>query len=659
MIKITLPDNSIKEFNEDRINGLDIAKSISEGLARQVIAMKVNGELTDLIHEITSDSKVELITPKSKESLEILRHTTAHIFAQALLRKFPNAKITIGPVIENGFYYDVDEDSLTNEDLPKIEEEMQKIIKENFEIKIEYKTKEEALDYFKNNEYKREIIESIFNNEELNKLNSDEENEIGLEGNKLKFYKQGEFLDICKGPHLPRTGLVKAFKLEKITKAYWRADANNKQLNRIYGTAFWKKSEMEEYYNMLEEAKKRDHRILGKKLDLFMFHEYSAGSPFFLPKGFKIWSRLQNFIREQYRKYDYKEVMTPNMFNKKLWEISGHWEHYKDDMFILNVEDQEFSLKPMNCPSHCLIFKNDFKSYKDLPLRIADFGALHRNELSGALSGLTRVRKFCQDDAHIFCAQDQIEDEIKKLLELVDYVYKDVFNMSYDIELSTRPEGSIGSDEIWEMAESSLAKALKNNGKYFEICEGDGAFYGPKIDFRIKDSLGRIHQTATIQLDFNLPERFDLKYETERNGLQRPVMIHRAILGSVERFMAIMIENFAGKFPLWLSPNQIKIINVADRHINYCNKIKEILFNEGFDVSVDYSNEGVGKKIALAREKEMPNYTLVLGDKDVENNTISVRTRKFENGRNEEFTTTLEEFILRLKKERDTKEIYY
>jgi threonyl-tRNA synthetase len=655
MIKIKFPDGTIKEFDKG-ISILDIAKSISEGLAKIAIAGKVNGKLVDLSYKIEFDSNIEIITPKSKESLEILRHTTAHVFAQALLRLHNKALITIGPATENGFYYDIDfYKDLTDEDLKEIENEMKKIIKEDLTIEINYKTKNDALNFFKDNPYKQEIINSISSNN----LTQEEKTQIDVEGDKFKFYKQGEFEDLCKGPHLPRTGLIKAFKLEKITKAYWRGDSNNKQLYRIYGTAFWKKSDMDKYYEMLEEAKKRDHRILGKKLDLFMFHEYSPGSAFFLPKGFVIYKKLQEFIREQYLKYNYKEVMTPNMFSKKLWEISGHWEHYKDDMFILNIDNQEFSLKPMNCPSHCLIFKNDFKSYKELPLRIADFGALHRNELSGALSGLTRVRKFCQDDAHIFCSINDVQKEIKNLLELIDYVYSKVFNMTYDIELSTRPDGSIGSDEIWELAETSLANALKENGKKYEICEGDGAFYGPKIDFRIKDCLGRIHQTATIQLDFNLPERFDLKYESENDGLQRPVMIHRAILGSVERFMAILIENFAGKFPLWLSPNQIKIINVADRHIDYCNKIAEKLKEKDFIVSTDYSNEGVGKKIALAREKEMPNYMIIIGDKDIENNTISVRTRKFEKGKNEEFTTSLNEFLERIEKERDNREIYY
>ncbi len=648
MVKIRFPDGNEKVY-ESQVSAKQISESISEGLARQAIAAKANGKLIDLNTTITTDSDIEIITQKSKESLNILRHTTAHIFAQALLRLYPKAKITIGPAIENGFYYDVDLEELKDDDLPKIENEMKKIIKEDYQISFLTKTKEEAINFFKNNQYKQEIIQAIF---EGNLKEEEKEEGSTEEDGKLKFYTQGEFTDLCTGPHLPRTGLVKAFKLEKITKAYWRGDNNNKQLNRIYGTAFWKSSEMEEYYKMLEEAKKRDHRIIGKQMGLFMNHEYAPGMAFFLPNGFIIYRELQNFIREQYRKQDYKEVMTPNMFNKKLWETSGHWEHYKDDMYILDIEGVEFSLKPMNCPSHCLIFRNEFKSYKDLPLRIADFGALHRNELSGTLSGLTRVRKFCQDDAHVFCTLEQIEDEIDKLIQLVDYVYKDTFQMTYEIELSTRPEGSLGTDEMWEKAEKSLATAIKRNGKEYKICEGDGAFYGPKIDFRIRDCINRIHQTATIQLDFNLPERFELKYETTEGKPQRPVMIHRAILGSVERFMAVMIEHFAGKFPLWLAPVQIEIINVADRHVDYCNKVYDKLFSEGFRVEKNYEAMTVSNKIRLSFEKNKPNYMIIIGDEDIKNNSISFRDRK-----NKTTTMNIEEFISNIKKERENREI--
>ncbi|NQZ84505.1 MAG: threonine--tRNA ligase [Nanoarchaeales archaeon] len=654
MVKITLPDGNIKEF-ENSTNALEIARSISEGLARMCVAAKINGVLSDLTTTIEDDCEIELLTPKNVESLEILRHTTAHVFAQAMGRVFPNAKITIGPAIEGGFYYDVDCDELVESDLPKIEAEMQKIIKENLDVKKSFKSKSEALEFFKDNEYKTEIIESL----SAGTLSEEEKGEGSVIGDEFQFYGQGDFSDLCRGPHLPRTGLIKAFKLEKITKAYWRGNTENKQLNRVYGTAFWKKSELIEHFEMLQEAKKRDHRIIGKKMDLFMTHEYAPGMTFFLPKGFQVYRTLQNFIRDLYKKYEFKEVMTPNMFNKKLWETSGHWEHYKDDMFVFDVEGQEFSLKPMNCPSHCLIFKNDFRSYKELPMRIADFGALHRNELSGALSGMTRVRKFCQDDAHIFCTMAQVEDEIAKCLEFVDYVYNDVFKMDYEIELSTRPEKRVGSEEVWDKAEKSLAAALDKTGKKYEICEGDGAFYGPKIDFRIRDCLKRVWQTATIQLDFNLPDRFDLKFQNENSTEEQPVMIHRAVLGSLERFMAVMIENFAGKFPLWLAPNQVEIINVADRHQDYCNEIKTKLVESGFRVETNFDNLGVGKKIAIARDERKPNYTLVLGDENIKEGNVSVRTREVVNGRNVEFTSSIEEFISRLVEERDSKSITF
>jgi threonyl-tRNA synthetase len=654
MVKITLPDRNVLEF-ENSTNALEVAKSISEGLARMCIAAKINNTLVDLNTTIDTDCDIELITSKSPESLEILRHTTAHVFAQAVSRLYPRAKITIGPAIESGFYYDLDFDDLSDSDLPLIEAEMSKIIKENLEVTKNFKSYDDSLKHFYDNPYKQEIIKSLA----AGSLSEDEKGEGSIKGDEFQFYKQGDFEDLCRGPHLPRTGLVKAFKLEKITKAYWRGNANNKQLNRVYGTAFWKKIELEEYLLMLEEAKKRDHKIIGKKMNLFMSHEYAPGMTFFLPKGYGVYRTLQNFIRDLYKKYEFVEVMTPNMFNKKLWETSGHWEHYKDAMFVFDVEGQEFSLKPMNCPSHCLIFKNDFRSYKELPLRIADFGALHRNELSGALSGMTRVRKFCQDDAHIFCTMNQMENEISKALEFVDYVYNDVFKMNYKIELSTRPDKRVGSDELWHKAEAALAAALDKYGKKYEICEGDGAFYGPKIDFRIKDCMNRVWQTATIQLDFNLPSRFDLKFQNEHSTEEQPVMIHRAVLGSIERFMAVMIEHFAGKFPLWLSPNQVELINVADRHQDYCNEIKNRLLEKGFRVETNFDNLGVAKKIAIARDERKPNYTLVLGDDNVKDGNVSVRTRQFLNGKNVEFTVSVDEFISKLETERETKEINF
>jgi threonyl-tRNA synthetase len=647
MVTITLPDGSTKEF-KNSVSPLEIAQSISEGLARISVAAKINGELSDLTQTIKQDADVQIITTRDEESLHVLRHSVAHIFSQAVMRLYPKAKRTIGPATEQGFFYDFDCDEITEEVFPKIEEEMKKIVKEDLPIEIVYRDEKEALAFYKDNKYKQEIIKGIVEKQ----LNEEEQDEGKLEGGKFKFYKQAEYEDLCTGPHLPRTGMVKAFKLEKVTKAYWRADAKNKQLNRVYGSAFWKKSEMDEHYEMLEEAKKRDHRVLGKQLQLFMGHEYAPGMTFFLPKGFAMYKELQNFIRGEYRKREYQEVMTPNMFNKKLWETSGHWQHYQDDMFVLDVEGHEFALKPMNCPSHCLIFKNSFKSYKELPLRIADFGALHRNELSGALSGLTRVRKFCQDDAHIFCTPEQIEDEIIGMLDFADYVYNDVFGMHYDLELSTRPEeGSLGSDEVWEKAEAALENAMKKKGKEFKLNPGDGAFYGPKIDFKVKDSLGRVHQTATVQLDFNLPERFELKYEGSDNSEHRPVMIHRAVLGSVERFMAIMIEHFAGKFPLWLSPTQVKILNIADRHIETCDEIKRELEEKGFRVETNYDHLTMNNKVRQAQE-EHPNYIIIIGDKDQENGTVSVRDRK-----NETTIYKRQEFFEKLQKERDSKSL--
>jgi len=652
MIRITLSDGSIKEFKKN-ISIIDVAKSISEGLARNSIAAKLNNNLVDITTTITHDSKLEIITTKSEESLHILRHTTAHIFAQALLRLFPKAKITIGPAIKQGFYYDIDYDELTPENLQQIEIEMKKIIKENLPIEINYKTKEEALKFFYDNHYKQEIIEAISSG----KLSEEEKEEGSIKNNKFKFYKQGEFEDLCVGPHLPKTGLIKAFKLEKITKAYWRGNAKNKQLNRIYGTAFWKKSEMEEYYTLLEEAKKRDHRIIGQKMDLYSISDFAPGMPFFHNRGMVLWNELLEYWQKIHKEDNYELIKTPIMMNKSLWETSGHWEHYRENMYETKVDEVEYAIKPMNCPGGILVYKTKPHSYKELPIKSGEIGLVHRHELSGALTGLFRVRCFHQDDAHIFMKEDQIKEQIFGVLKLVEKIYSDL-GLEYHLELSTRPEeGSIGSDENWEKAELGLKSALEKFNKGYKMNPGDGAFYGPKIDIHLKDAIGRTHQCGTIQLDMNLPERFDLNYIDENNNKIRPVMIHRVIYGSFERFLGILIEHFAGKFPLWLSPVQIKIINVADRHIDYCNKIKKELEKENFRVETNYEHEGVGKKIAMAREFDKPNYMLILGDKDIENKTISVRTRKFVNGKNEEFTTTIKEFIKDIIKERKEKEI--
>ena len=657
MIKITLPDNSSKKYDEDCVSVYDVAKSISEGLARNAVAGKVNGKLVDVTENICHDANVEIITPKSPESIKILRHTTAHVFAQAVTRLYKNCFITIGPATENGFFYDVDCDEITENELPKIEEEMKKIIKENLEIKYLYKTKEEALKYFKDNEYKKKIIESISSG----KLSEEEKDEIELnEKNEMfKFYKQGEFEDICRGPHLPRTGLIKAFKLEKVTKAYFRGDSKNKQITRVYGTAFWKKSEMEEYFKFLEEAKKRDHRIIGQKMDLYSISEFAPGMPFFHNRGMIIWDELTKYWMDIHKKDGYEIIKTPIMLNRKLWEVSGHWEHYRENMYETKIDDVEYAIKPMNCPGGILVYKSKLHSYKEFPIKSGEIGLVHRHELSGALTGLFRVRCFHQDDAHIFMRKEQIEEQILGVLKLVDMTYS-MLGLSYHLELSTRPEnGSIGSDENWERAENGLKSALEKFGKGYKINPGDGAFYGPKIDVHLKDAIGRTHQCGTIQLDMNLPERFDMNYIDENGKKVRPVMIHRVIYGSFERFIGILIEHFEGKFPLWLSPVQIKIINVADRHIEYCENIKKKLIEEDFRVETNYDHESVSKKIALSLEFDKPNYTLVIGDKNVEDNSISVRTRKFENGRNEEFTITLNKFVEMLKEEREEKSIKY
>ena len=653
MVKVTFPDKSVKEYDIGT-RFKDIAESISEGLAREAIAVIVNGNLEDLSATLKEDSEIKFITKKDENSLKILRHTTAHIFAQALLRLFPDAKIAIGPAIENGFYYDVDCDELDDDKLDKIEEEMRNIIKENLEIEIIYKTKEEALEFFKDNPYKKELIEEI----SKGNLKEDELEEVGI--NKeglLKFYKQGEFEDLCLGPHLPSTGLIKAFKLDKVTKAYWRGNNKNKQLTRVYGTAFWKKSDLDGYYKKLEEAKKRDHRVIGKKMDLFSISDYAPGMPFFHNRGMIIWNELLNYWTEIHKKDNYEIIKTPIMLQRSLWEISGHWEHYRENMYISEVDNVEYAIKPMNCPGGILVFKNKLHSYKELPIKSGEIGLVHRHELSGTLSGLFRVRCFHQDDAHIFMREEQIKEQIKGVLDLVEEIYG-TLGLDYHLELSTRPEeGSIGSDENWEKAENGLKEALESFGKGYRINKGDGAFYGPKIDIHLKDAIGRTHQCGTIQLDFNLPERFNLYYIDENNQKKRPIMIHRVIYGSFERFIGILIEHFEGKFPLWLSPVQIKIINVSGRNIKYCEKVKNRLLEECFRVEANYDNEGVGKKIALAREFDKPNYMLILGDRDEKEEKISVRTRRLINGKNEEYTTDLETFINEVKKERDNKEI--
>lgn len=606
-ITISFPDGNEKSYPSGT-TPLDIAKSISEGLARNILAAKANGRSIDLDRPLENDTDLVLLKPADPDGLEVLRHSCAHILAQAVKRLYPDALPTIGPVIEHGFYYDFDNLDIREEDLPRIAEEMQKIIKEKYPTqRHDYASAEEAQQDFSGNPYKIEIIK-----------------EYAGEG--LSRYDQGEFFDLCRGPHVPHTGWPETFALTKIAKAYWRGDSSNKQLTRIYGLCFPTRKELKQHLEMLEEAAKRDHRKLSTKLGLTMFHEYSPGAPFFLGKGTIIYNEMLKFLRAEYAKRGYTEVITPLLYDKQLWETSGHWEHYRDDMFLLDIEGRQFALKPMNCPSHCLIYKGDARSYRDLPLRIADFAPLHRNELSGTLTGLTRVRKFSQDDAHIFCTVEQLGSELTALLEFVKYIYQDIFRLEYRMELSTKPEKALGSDDIWEKAEAALADALKTNRIAYETSPGDGAFYGPKIDIHIKDAIGRSHQCATIQLDFNLPERFDLAYEGSDGHKHRPVMIHRAIFGSFERFFAMMLEHFEGKFPLWLSPEQARVLPIADRHNAYAATIVDRLRSEGLRANLDDRQMTTSKKVREA-ELDQVNYILVVGDREVESKTVNVRTR--------------------------------
>ena len=606
-IIVTLPDGSKREYQKGT-TCMDVAISISEGLARAVVAAKVDDKIVDLSHSLQKDCSFKLLKAEDKEGLEVFRHSSAHLLANAVMELFPDAKLTIGPVVEEGFYYDIDHAPFSPEDIEKIEKKMQEIVDKKIDIKKRILTKKDALELFKDNEYKLEII---------NDIPADEE---------ITAYQQGEFIDLCSGPHIPNTKMIKAFKITKTSGAYWRGDAKNKSLQRLYGISFTDKKFLNEYLQRIEEASKRDHRKLGKELELFTFSQLSPGSPFFLPNGATMYNTLVNFIREEYKKRDYKEVITPQLFHKDLWIISGHWEHYSEYMFHTQVEGQTFSLKPMNCPSHLLIYTEKNRSYRDLPLRIADFCCIHRNELSGTLSGLTRVRKFSQDDAHVFCTMEQIEDEVKRQLEFIRYVWSEVFNFELDYYLSTRPEKYLGNAAIWVMAEKGLANALEKSGIKYSIKEKDGAFYGPKIDIEIKDALGRKWQCPTVQLDFNLPERFNAKYEGQDGKKHPVVMIHRAVLGSLERFMGLLIEHMAGKFPLWLNPVQAIILTVADRHIEFAEELRKKMINNGIRVELDTRAETIPKKVREAQLSQI-NYILVVGDKELENKTVNVRTR--------------------------------
>lgn len=610
-IKINLRGEE-KEFDKG-ITTAQIASSISDGLARMAICGKIGEDLIDLNTPIENDCSLVILTNKDPEYKTLLRHSCAHVLAQAVKSIYPNAQLSIGPATDEGFYYDFDfKSQVTVDDLPKIEAEMQKIIKANFEIKRSEVSRKEAARLMReeNEPYKVQILESIPENETVS------------------MYTQGEFFDICRGPHIKSTGLIKAFKLTKLAGAYWRGDSKNKMLTRIYGVCFEKKSEMEAYFTMLEEAKKRDNRKLGKELELYEIFDEGPGFPFWLPKGMVLRNVLVDFWREKHREYGYKEISTPMMLDKDLWIRSGHWSHYKENMYTTTIDDKEFAIKPMNCPGGILVYANKMHSYRDLPERIAELGLVHRHELSGALHGLMRVRCFTQDDAHIFMTPEQIESEILSVMKMIDEVYS-IFGFEYKIELSTRPENSMGSDEAWEMATSALVNALNASGKDYVINEGDGAFYGPKIDFHLKDCIGRTWQCGTIQLDFQLPERFEIEYTDRDNEKHRPIMVHRVILGSIERFIGILIEHYAGAFPLWLAPVQVKVINVSEKSQDYAQKIYDQLFAKGYRVESDFRAEKVGYKIRQAQLEKVP-YMLIIGENEIANGTVSVRKRNGE-----------------------------
>ncbi|MFR2265315.1 MAG: threonine--tRNA ligase [Clostridium sp.] len=629
MIKVKLIDGCMKEIEEGS-NGYSLAASISKKLAKEAIAAKINDKLVDLNHGLKNDDKVEIITADSEDGIEIIRHSTAHVMAQAVKRIYGNVKLAIGPTIKNGFYYDFDLDiSLTQDDLKKIEDEMNKIINEDLKFKRDDVSREEALKIMseKGEYYKVELINALDESE------------------KISLYEQGDFTDLCRGPHIPSTKFIKAFKLTSVAGAYWRGSEKNKMLQRIYGVAFSSKKELEKYLNMIEEAKKRDHRKLGRELKLFEIMDEGPGFPFFLPKGVILKNILIDYWRKLHNEAGYVEIETPIMLNKELWIRSGHWDHYKENMYTSMIDNKEFALKPMNCPGGMLVYKSEGHSYRDLPLRVGELGRVHRHEISGALHGLMRVRAFTQDDAHIFMLPEQIKSEILGVIKLIDEVY-DTLGFKYNVELSTRPEDSMGSDEEWNMAERSLKEALDEGGLDYKINEGDGAFYGPKIDFHIEDSLGRSWQCGTIQLDFQLPQRFELEYIGSDGGKHRPIVIHRVIFGSIERFIGILIEHFAGKFPVWLSPIQVKVLPISDSFMEYGHEVIDKLRKYGIRCEIDNRSEKIGYKIREARNERVP-YMIIVGEKEKNHGNISLRSRDM----GEEGSTSLEEFITRVLKE--------
>lgn len=635
-MRITLKGDVVKEY-ENGMTAYDIAKDISAGLARAACAAKINGKVCDLRTCIDSDASLEILTFDDEDGKKAFRHTASHILAQAVKRLFPDVKLAIGPAIDNGFYYDFDvETPFTVEDLEKIEAEMKKIVKEGLEPVQFYLSPEEAM---KTLEEQGEIYKV-----ELCKEHADK-------GEQISFYRQGDFTDLCAGPHLMNVSAVKAFKLTSCTGAYWRGSEKNKMLSRIYGTAFPKASELDAYLTMLEEAKKRDHRKLGKELELFALMEEGPGFPFFLPKGMVLRNTLLEYWREVHKRYGYVEISTPMILNQELWHRSGHWDHYKDNMYTTVIDGEDYAVKPMNCPGGMLVYKLSPHSYRDLPLRMAELGLVHRHELSGTLHGLFRVRCFTQDDAHIFMTWDQVESEIQGVVRLFDEVYS-TFGLTYEIEVSTMPEDHIGEKETWDFATETLEKAITAMGKTYTINEGDGAFYGPKLDFHLSDSIGRTWQCGTIQLDMQMPERFDLEYTGADGEKHRPVMIHRVVLGSIERFIGVITEHFEGKFPLWLNPVQVKIMPIADRHNDFCDKIAQALDNIGIRYEIDTRNEKIGYKIREAQVKKI-NYMLVIGDNEVEEGNASVRCRK----RGDLGKMSIDELCAMLKKEVDEKTI--
>ena len=611
---ITLPDGSKKNY-DGPINTYDVALSIGPGLAKSAIAGEVNGRLIDTSILISEDSSLRIITSKDKEGVEIIRHSFAHLIGHAVKQLYPDALMAIGPVIENGFYYDISySKAFTLDDLKIIEIRIKKLIEEDYDVLVQPAKKEEAKSVFKqrNEKYKLEILEGIKENEEI------------------KLYKHQEYVDMCRGPHVPNTRHLRHFKLMKVSGAYWRGDSSKEMLQRIYGTAWGSAKELNNYINLLQEAEKRDHRKIGKSLSLYHLQEEAPGMVFWHPRGWTLYQILQNFIREKLNKNGYQEIKTPQAVDRSLWERSGHWDKFKEDMFTTSSENREYAIKPMNCPCHIQIFNQGLKSYKDLPIRLAEFGSCHRNEPSGALHGLMRVRNFVQDDAHIFCTESQIQDEVSDFIDLVFEVYKAFGFESIEIKLSTRPEKRVGTDEIWDKSERSLEEALNRKELKWDLLPGEGAFYGPKIEFSLKDSLGRIWQCGTIQVDFSMPSRLNANYIDEKSEKKTPVMLHRAILGSFERFIGILIENYSGAFPFWLAPVQVILISLTDRNIEFCTKTIKQISSYGIRAELDTRNEKVGFKIREHAMQKIP-YILVLGDNEEETNTVSVRKRGTKN----------------------------